>query len=217
MSAVLKKTVGDAHFILAMLAMNEGDFVSMDNHLGYADATLFPLGPDALDEASNRIYYGLVERNNGLWAQTGRASSIAIENCSWIIFGQDATIQASKVRTLTPWYTGTLTMVLWYCNSPFDGTGTPDGIAMAEGQIGVLKGGWQGVREQINGKTYIHTRYVLERGESAKIRSPVTGNPSTGDYWSVVTVEELNADGNWYIVGYATFPNLTHWNHKESW
>ena len=130
---------------------------------------------------------------NGYSLMIGGASEVALSGVSWQISGGRATIQADRVENLSPWNTGSLKLVLWYCKEQYSGEGSINGIQMAEGLI---------------------SKESLRRGNhfpDVSVTGFVTGNPAAGDYWSVVTVNECHADGAWYIVGHMNFRTQNHW------
>lgn len=138
--------------------------------------------------------------SGGLWARPGRASEIALKGCSWASKGGWTTIEAkaAAVRNESPWDTGSLKIIFWLCREPFvKGTGLgDDAVHMGEA--------WA-------------TKPPLAQGaklEDVSVSMRRTGNPPTGEYRAVLTVNERNDDGSNYIVGWCNFPNPVRWTHR---
>lgn len=136
----------------------------------------------------------------GLWARPGRASEIVLNGCSWASKGGWTTIdaKAAAVRNDSPWDTGSLKIIFWLCRGPFvKGTGLDDdAVHMGEA--------WA-------------TKPPLGQGaklEGVSVSMRRTGNPPTGEYRAVLTVNERNADGSNYVVGWCNFPKPVRWTHR---
>lgn len=138
--------------------------------------------------------------SGGLWARPGRASEIVLNGCSWASKGGWTTIEAkaAAVRNDSPWDTGSLKIIFWLCRGPFvKGTGLgDDAVHMGEA--------WA-------------TKPPLGQGaklEGVSVSMRRTGNPPTGEYRAVLTVNERNADGSNYVVGWCNFPKPVRWTHR---
>lgn len=136
--------------------------------------------------------------SGGLWARPGLSSEIALKGCSWASKGGWATIEAkaAAVENRSPWDTGSLKFVFWLCRGPAGENGLDGAVQMGEAWASKPPLG----------------RGAKLAGVSVSMRR--TGNPPTGDYRAVLTVNERNADGRNYIVGWCNFPKLVHWTHR---
>lgn len=154
----------------------------------HKDCSYFPIGINDNQSSENFI--------SGYVSKQGNSSTFTFENpCGWSIENGKGVITAKRIQLDSNEHSGSLKICLWYCNSTYEG-GSLDGYCMGES---------------------IFCNEGLEVGYGFPDFSQnfdIIGNPPTGDYYSTVTVNELHADGNWYIVGWVNFDGTSHWNHE---
>ena len=204
--AVEKEIVGVAHFILATDAMSEKDFDAAREHLengsafGNADCShyLAQMGEDDGDEEDDDEEED-DDADNGLIAKRGLSTRLPITSCRYSCRngGNNFDITASFANTPAE-DSGSLMLKLWFCGKEYAG-GTLDGTEMCE---------------VILDEPSLKSGYFYK--DIAFMNLGRIGNPPTGDYRVVLTLNELNEDGNWYIVGWSNFPNLQYWTRPST-
>ena len=131
--------------------------------------------------------------SDGNWACQGESSKIFISNVSWRAGGGYGTFNVGKIANQSSWDTGSLKLVLWFSSAPYNG-GTLNGT-----QIG----------ECIFSQEPLRAGYEFNNLE---VSFQVQNNPPTGNYESIVTVNEYHESGSWYIVGWINM-GTGFWNH----
>ena len=121
----------------------------------------------------------------GFHGRAGVPSDLVLEEARTSI-GNDDVLVSVKVRNDSPWPSGGLTAVVWYCEEPYDG-GTVEGHAVAK--VDVVRG--------------------LRSGRSARAHERVkfAGDPPPGEYYEVVVLYEAMSDAKWVAVSWLTMPN----------
>ena len=121
----------------------------------------------------------------GMHGRAGVPSDIDLLEARTSI-GNDDVRLAVKVRNNSPWPSGGLTAVVWYCQEPYDG-GPVEGFAVARMDVarGVLSG----------------------RSASAFEQVKFAGNPPPGTYFEVVVLYEAMYDDKWVAVSWLDMPN----------
>lgn len=107
------------------------------------------------------------------------------------------TIRIGRLQNEAIHHSGSIKLSFRFCNTKYSG-GTIDGYLMASDIYS---------KEGCRGEQY--------GWNDVEFTMDMDGNPPTGDYFPILTVNELDEDGSWYIVGYCNFDNKQHWNHEE--
>ena len=132
-------------------------------------------------------------QKGSLWARQSSSSSVTLSDISWRVANNVGSIRYGKIANQSAWDTGSLKLCLWLSANEYNG-GTLNGT-----QIG----------ECILSAEPLPQGYEFSNSEVTF--SPIS-NPATGDYKSIVTVNEYHESGNWYIVGWVNF-GTSHWTH----
>lgn len=138
-------------------------------------------------------------RSGNLPAKRGLATNLPITSCRYSFRnGGNAFDLTASFANNTAEDSGALKLQLWFCGNDYNG-GRINGTAMCESVLSVpsLKSGF-----------FYKDLSLTNLGR--------IGNPPTGDYRVVLTLSELNEDGNWYIVGWSTFPNSQRWTQPRT-
>jgi len=111
---------------------------------------------------------------------------------SWVTI----TFKSKRVNNDSAWHSRKLKLIFWFATEPYN-NGIKTGYEM--GELIITDEGLKG------GYGWSDFERVLS----------VTGNPPTGDYHVIVTVNEYHEiDKKWYIVGHTDFDGTRHWNHQ---
>ena len=121
----------------------------------------------------------------GMNGRAGAPSDVVLETAQ-VLAGRDDVDVAVTVRNNSPWPSGGLTAVVWYCEEPYE-SGTVEGHAVARMDV---------VRGLLSGRT----ARVHERVKFA-------GDPPAGEYFETVVLYEAMSDGKWVAVSWGTMPN----------
>ena len=156
---------------------------------------------DALDDLGSDTDC-LIQKDDLNAIRKGFYTKFSLSNVSYSWNGNNytdrkVTIKIGRLQNESAHHSGAVKLNFWYCITAYNGNNI-DGYIMAEsiydssGSRG-NQYGWSDV----------------------KFTMDMDGNPPTGDYFPVLTVNELDEDGSWYIVGYYNFDKKKHWNHEE--
>jgi len=121
----------------------------------------------------------------GMNGRAGVPSEVLLETAQ-VSVGRDDVDVSVTVRNVSPWPSGGLTAVVWYCEEPYDG-GTVEGHAVARMDV---------VRGLLSGRT-----------ARARERVKFAGDPPAGEYFEVVVLYEAMSDGQWVAVSWGAMPN----------
>ena len=127
-------------------------------------------------------------------APKGSDTSVTIRGASYSYNGRMCTLKANHVQNDAAHGTAPLNMSLFFSKVGGYWGGTLDGYQVATISIGNGKG--------------------LSKGcefRNVDAFSSISGKIPAGEYTPVITVSEKCEDGNWYIVGWANFPNSEKW------
>lgn len=155
-----------------------------------------------LKRLANTTEY-LVPCEDGLYAVTkGFITKYTLSNVSYNWNGDNytnrkVTIKIGRLQNESPHHSGSIKFCFYFCKNKFTGENF-DGELMAESIYS---------KEGCEGQNY--------GWSNISPQMEMNGNPSTGDYFPILTVNELDEDGSWYIVGYCNFDKKQHWNHEE--
>ena len=103
-------------------------------------------------------------------------------------------LQMRGIRNSSQWQSGSIAVVFWLCSTPYNG-GRMDGEPYSRAILAASLGA---------GKVKMRCMDTLKR----------KGNPPTGQYQVAMTINEHNADGNWYIVNWCTFTDSVRFAKK---
>ena len=215
LSAVEKKGISNAHLVLAVVAKQNANIASAREHfekgaaLGDKDCqkALAELnGANHVEDGGDEVngnedeHYCEEEDDAEYVERHGESSNVSIEDWSFLPLGEgDAPSHFSFVISIandSDHDTGTLSLRLWFCDNEYNG-GEFSGYLMAEEMF---------YRPLLRHNCY--DDYNMDEAERLF-------NPPTGDYHAVITINELNADGCWYVVNYVNVPDIQHWKHYE--
>ena len=156
---------------------------------------------EAIDEIGSDT--GCLIQKDDLFAiRKGYITKFSLSNVSYSWNGNNytdrkVTIKIGRLQNESAHHSGSVKLKFWYCKTAYNGDHL-DGTLMAEDVYSS-----SGSRGNCYGWSDIE--FVMD----------MDGNPPTGDYFPVLTINELDEDGKWYIVGYCNFDNKKHWNHEE--
>lgn len=144
---------------------------------------------DDLEDGESTYY----DDDEDAYAKQGSSSEIEINGSwSWSLDDGEFSIDIEEIKNCSHWETGELKLILWYADEPYHG--------------GHLQGEEMGS---------VFLSCGLSKFDSLKNISETfscTGNPYSGDYYNVITVNEYHEDGKWYIVGYSNGSSKNHWS-----
>lgn len=155
-----------------------------------------------LKRLANTTEY-LVPCEDGLYAVSkGFITEYSLSNvsCNWDgdnYTNRKVTIKIGRLQNEAVHHSGSIKLCFRFCNTKYSG-GTIDGYLMASDIYS---------KEGCRGEQY--------GWNDVEFTMDMDGNPPTGDYFPILTVNELDEDGSWYIVGYCNFDKKQHWNHEE--
>lgn len=121
----------------------------------------------------------------GMNGRAGVPSEVLLETAQ-VSVGRDDVDVSVTVRNVSPWPSGGLTAVVWYCEEPYNG-GTVEGHAVARMDV---------VRGLLSGR-------IVRAHERVKF----AGDPPAGEYFEVVVLYEAMSDGQWVAVSWGAMPN----------
>ncbi len=156
---------------------------------------------EAIDEIGSDT--GCLIQKDDLFAiRKGYITKFSLSNVSYSWNGNNytdrkVTIKIGRLQNESAHHSGSVKLMFWYCKTAYNGDHL-DGTLMAEDVYSS-----SGSRGNCYGWSDIE--FVMD----------MDGNPPTGDYFPILTVNELDEDGSWYIVGYCNFDKKQHWNQEE--
>lgn len=129
-------------------------------------------------------------------APIGSDTKVSLQDSSynWQSCRGNCTLKVGRIQNESEHGTGPLKLQFWLSDAGKYNGGRISGILMAESEI---KGGMG-----------LSTGYGYP---DIEVSVPFTGDPATGEYQPVFTVNEKCEDGKWYIVGWANFNNPQKW------
>lgn len=184
----------------------------MESSTGSSSGTSIKSSSTPLSTSSESESKPIVNKDDGCdAAPKGRSAKVSIIGASYKIpskiDGANAgtgdygicTFKAAHVKNESDYGTGQLKLILWLSKSgPYNG-GSINGFNISE----VIINNQIGLKKAYEFTDVNRTSYILK-------------NPEEGDYQPVMTVNEKNEDGKWYITGWSNFPNTIHWGKHPS-
>jgi hypothetical protein len=218
-SALDRNSMAFAHMILANIAKQNDDIAAAREHFEKGAV----LGDKDCQEALDELECDTMEEDNGengddeeeedggdydddenedveYVARRGPPSNVSFGHIIYIPlcpYGSTARYYFSTdVVNNSDHDTGSLSLQLWFFDKEYTG-GEFSGYRMAERMYpSPLHGG------------QCYTKYVMDG-------VMLTCNPPTGDYFEVLTLNELNDDGTWHMVDCLSAKKSRHWDHYE--
>lgn len=204
---------GTYHEVIILYeAMSDGMWVAvswlnMPNAVVYRPQTGFfgRLARDAAKGALGQDKF-LDPYTTRLQAKRGTASSkVSLSGVSWRADANWSRINVEfgriEISSDTP-QTGSLKVVFWLANEPFDPAANKINAVCQLGEAP-----FQGDPYQLG----FENGFAVEGAASQIVRS---ADAPAGDYWIIITVNEYHESGRWYIVGYANFQNMCHYEPR---
>lgn len=184
----------------------------MESSTGSSSGTSIKSSSTPLSTSSESESKPIVNKDDGCdAAPKGRSAKVSIIGASYKIpskiDGANAgtgdygicTFKAAHVKNESDYGTGQLKLILWLSKSgPYNG-GSINGFNISE----VIINNQIGLKKAYEFTDINRTSYILK-------------NPEEGDYQPVMTVNEKNEDGKWYITGWSNFPNTIRWGKHPS-
>ena len=136
-------------------------------------------------------------------AQSYKPTNIECKGVNWSLSGDEVTIRASRIEDKSDWDAGALNMTLWFSERQY-GKGLSD-EAMFEMADGVVEGG-------VSLETY-GGLYVAAFKDTA-VTGKIKADPPTGDYYPLIVVYELQADGDWSWRTECAWSEPFHWDNR---
>ncbi len=135
-----------------------------------------------------------VPRADGQWANPGETSLIFMDGASWQVDQNGGHIKIGTLRNISGGDAGTLQAMVWLCRSY-----EPDDLYSGF-QLGFVP---------------IATGPFRDGDELKGLDVPFsfTELPISGDYCSVITVNELRGDGTWGVAARGNGPRC-HWDQQ---
>ena len=134
---------------------------------------------------------------DGRWANPDDTTCLFMTDASWQADPNGGRIKIGKLRNLSGWDAGSLQAMVWLCSS-YDPDSLFSGVQFGFGSLatGPFRDG--------------------DEMQGMDVPFFFANLPATGDYCSVITVNELREDGTWAVASRVNGPRC-HWDLQNRW